>query len=204
MVLAAPDFGEHVVEEDGGVVLDVLVVEEQFGEEGEVLAVHWVFEAVHLKHRYLRVRVSVDLVAGRVPQRAAQRVPQHLSLDCVEGEAELAEVERVDVVVRGRVGGVVPRVALVLSDAHAMHGLEFGQLEVHLQRLLVHSLVLAVLLVHPLLRALLLARALFGDLLSSGPQVGRGEPLVVAPVEGFEVHVVLIAALVFLTPGVVI
>ena len=67
MVLAASDFGEDVIQENGGVVLDVLMIKEQLGEEGEVFAVDWVLETVHFEHRYLRFWISVDFVTGWVP-----------------------------------------------------------------------------------------------------------------------------------------
>jgi hypothetical protein len=58
--------------------------------------------------------------------------------------------------VNWRVGTVIPGVAVELSDLYAMNSLEFGEFEMHLQRLMVHALVLGVLIVYLLLDTLLL------------------------------------------------
>jgi hypothetical protein len=95
VLLLLRDLAEHVVEEDRRVVLDVLVVQEEFRQEGQVLAVDRVLQAVHLEHRDPSLGVAVDLVSGGVPEGTADAVPKQLGADCVEAEAELAEVEGV-------------------------------------------------------------------------------------------------------------
>ena len=60
--------GEHVEEEGLYVVVERLVVEEQLGEEAQVLAVDLIDVSIHLKYR--EFAVAVDLVGGRVVQTA--------------------------------------------------------------------------------------------------------------------------------------
>lgn len=96
----------------------------------------------------------------------------------VETEAELADVEAVDVVVVDGVGAVVPGLTLIRSDEYSGDCFEFGHLQMHLQRLMVHALVLGVLVVELLLRALLLGLLLFYEFARLLDEFG-GDPLVV-------------------------
>lgn len=83
------------------------------------MAAHLAAVAVHLKHcdrRRHRARPArrraVDLVAGRVPQRALGRMPQQRGALAKVLEAELAQEQAVHAAVGLRVRRVVPRVHL--------------------------------------------------------------------------------------------
>ena len=79
------------------------------------------------------MRVPVDLVPWRVTQGTFSRVAFQLFEANIKIEAKLAKVEHLDIVVAGGKGGIVPRVALVLSDLNSRNGFEFGGLLVHSQ-----------------------------------------------------------------------
>jgi hypothetical protein len=80
------------------------VVQEQLGQEAQVLAVHGILGSVDLEHRDLVLLIAVDLVTGWVEQRAAFAVAFEFLVECEELEAELTEVEAVDIMVIGGVG----------------------------------------------------------------------------------------------------
>ena len=85
------DLAQYVEEERDDVEVERLVVEEQLGEEAQVLRVRLVLAAVDLEERDLVL--SVDLVARRVPQPALGQVPgQTLPAPHVP-QAELAYVD---------------------------------------------------------------------------------------------------------------
>ena len=69
MVLIVNDFAEDIEEENAHVLMKILVVEEELREEGQILAVNWVFVAIHLKHGQFLFLVSVDLITWRVSKR---------------------------------------------------------------------------------------------------------------------------------------
>ena len=71
MVLVVLYFAEHVEEKDAHILVQVLVVEEELRQEGEVLAVDRILVAVDLEHRHCVLLVAVDFVAGRVEEGAA-------------------------------------------------------------------------------------------------------------------------------------
>ena len=69
MVLIVNDFTEDIEEENAHVLMKILVVEEELREEGQVLAVNWVFVAIDLEHGQFLFLVSVDLITWRVSKR---------------------------------------------------------------------------------------------------------------------------------------
>lgn len=75
MVLVIFYFAENVEEENAHIFVEVFMIEEEFGEESQVLAVYWVFIAVDLENCDLFLYVSIDFVAGRVVQGTALRMP---------------------------------------------------------------------------------------------------------------------------------
>lgn len=101
-------------------------------------------------------------------------------------------VEAIDVVVERRIGAVVPGFASIGSDLHLLYCFELGELQMHLQRLMVHSLVFRVLVIELLLRVLPL-RLLLLDLLEKLPQVLVGHPLIIPAIQWLIVNVVLVA-----------
>jgi hypothetical protein len=134
-----------------------------------------------------------------VKERALQAMPQQLTPYRIKTEAKLTEIECVQVVVEGRIGGVVPGVALMLADSDPMDGFEFGQLEMQLQGLLVHPLMLAVFLVHSLLDPLPFAYLLCLDLFPCEILQGfSGDPLIVPSIKRLVMDVVLVAVIVLL------
>lgn len=82
---------EDVEEEEVDVVVERLVVEEELGEEAEVLAKDLFAVAVNLKHG--DVAVAVDLVARRPPQLGLGHVVQELLAALEEFERKLAHIQ---------------------------------------------------------------------------------------------------------------
>ena len=68
------------------------MVEEELGDVAEVLAVDLLARAVHLEHTHAHVALvtAVDLVAGRVAQRALARVALQLLFVAEKIKAEFA------------------------------------------------------------------------------------------------------------------
>lgn len=106
--------GQHVEEEGVRVVLHELVVQEELGQVGQVLAVGLVDLPVDLEHRVLALVVLVDEVPRRAHHLALLHVPHQAVRVQVEVQAELAEVQRPVVVVALGEERVVPRGRLVL------------------------------------------------------------------------------------------
>jgi hypothetical protein len=201
VVLVVLDLAEHVEEEDAHVLVQVLVVEEELREEGQVLAVDRVLVAVDLEDRHLVLLVAVDLVAGRVEERAVLRVPVQLDLEREEAQAEVADVEAVQVVVVDRVGAEVPGVSGVLAELQPEDGLEFGDFLMSLQLGVVHAEVGVVIGVDV---GVILFEGRLLDALAGAANPAKGHPVVVALVEVLEVHVVGVGILISRFGGIII
>ena len=106
--------GQHVEEEGLNVVVEGLVVQEQLGQEAEVLAVDLAGHAVHLEDG--EVLVAIDFVGRRMKPVALGPVALQDSPALHVLEAELAEVELGEHGVLLRVRGRVPRLDLVLAE----------------------------------------------------------------------------------------
>ena len=121
---------EDVKEEGLDVVVQRLVVQEELGQQAQVLAVHLVVLAVHLKHA--QAAVAVDFVPRRVAQVALALVPLQRLAALNVLEAELAHEElvlaQVLAAVAVGVGRVVPRVNLVAPQLDARDVLDLGDL----------------------------------------------------------------------------
>ena len=97
--------------------------------------------AVHLEHGDRRRhragaarRRAVDLVAGRVPQRALGRVPQQRGALAKVLEAELAQEQAVHAAVGLRVRRVIPRVHLRGCNTVCVAGFKTGELGADVHR----------------------------------------------------------------------
>lgn len=66
------------------------MVQEQLGQEAQILAVDWVLGAVDLEHCDFILLVPVNLVARWVEQGATLAVPLQLLLQREEAQTELA------------------------------------------------------------------------------------------------------------------
>jgi len=101
---------EHIEEEDGRVILKRLVVQEELGQITQVLTVDDLLCSVDLKHtdRHIQLVRPVYLIAGRVSKFALSGVPVQLNTMAKEGEAELAKVQRLALVVLFRNRRKVP------------------------------------------------------------------------------------------------
>ena len=109
--------GGHAVEEERvDVVVEGLVVEEELGQEAEIAAPGALATAVDLEEG--DVVVAVDLVAGRVEQRAFGAVALERSALPEIRQAELADVHHLLFRVLDRVRAEVPGFHLVLAHLH--------------------------------------------------------------------------------------
>lgn len=110
--------GGHAVEEEGvDVVVEGFVVEEELTEEAEVAAPGALAAAVDLEEGH--VVVAVDLIAGRVVQRAFFSVAAELSVVVEVEEAHFADVDHFGVGEFGWVGTEIPGFDLVLAHLNA-------------------------------------------------------------------------------------
>jgi hypothetical protein len=108
VVLVVLNFAQHIEEENTHILVQVLVVEEQLRQKGEVLAIDGILVAVDLEHSHRVLLIAVDLITGRMKKRAALGVPLELHFQREEAEAEIADVEAIEVVVVDGVGAEVP------------------------------------------------------------------------------------------------
>ena len=201
VVLVILDFAENVEEEDAHVFMQVLVVEEELGEEGQILTVNGVFVAVDLEDCHLVFLVAVDLISGRVEEGAILRVAVELDLKGEEAEAEVADVEAVEVVVVDGVGAEVPGVSGVLAELEPEDGLVFGDFLMSLQFGVVHAEVGVVIGVDV---GVILFEGRLLDALAGAANPAKGDPVVVALVEVLEVHVVGVGILISRFGGIII
>lgn len=95
MVLIVFDLAKHVEQEDTHIFVEVLVVEEELGQKGQIFAIDWVFVTVDLENCHLALLVTVDLVAGGVKEGTYLGVALELDFKREETEAEIAYVEAV-------------------------------------------------------------------------------------------------------------
>lgn len=110
--------GGHAVEEERvDVVVKGLVVEEELGQEAEVATPGALAPAVDLEEA--DVVVAVDLVAGRVQERAFGAVALERAALPEVRQAELADVDHFLFRVFYRVRAEVPRFHLMLAHLHA-------------------------------------------------------------------------------------
>lgn len=84
------------------------MIQEQFRQEGQVLAVYRVLISVNLKHSHCIFLVAVNLITRRMEKGAVLAVAFELGFEGEEAEAEVADVEAVKVVVVDGVGAEVP------------------------------------------------------------------------------------------------
>lgn len=104
--------GAHAVEEKGvHVVVEHLMVKEEFAEEAEIAAPRTLAAAIDLEHA--DVVVPVDFVAGRVQQGTFEPVPFKGPLVVKVAEAELAHVDDIGLGKGDRVRREIPRLHLV-------------------------------------------------------------------------------------------
>jgi hypothetical protein len=115
----------YVVKEKIHVMPQRLVVQEHLGDETEVLAVGLFLAAIELPHADA-VGASVDLVTGRVAQAALGRVVQQLALVTKKFEAELADVQRVEVIAFGPVFWRERREIPCVDAVQARRSVAFG------------------------------------------------------------------------------
>ena len=120
--------GGHAVEEERvDVVVESLVVEEEFRQQAEVAAPDALATAVDFEKG--DPVVAVDFVAGRVQQRAFAAVAPKFPLRGKVAEAELANVHHVFFGEGNGVGAKVPRLEFVAAHLHAReiaHAGDFG------------------------------------------------------------------------------
>ena len=121
---------EDVKQEGLHVIVERLVVKEELGQQAQVLAVHFIVLAVHLKHA--EPGVAVDLVARGVAQVALALVALQGLAALYVLEAELAHEElvlpQVLAAVAVGVGRVVPGVNLIAPQLNAGDVLDLGDL----------------------------------------------------------------------------
>ena len=126
--------GAHAVEEEGvDVVVEGLVIQEELAEKAEVAAPGALATAVDLEEG--DVVVAVDLVAGRVDERALGAVALEGAAAVEVAEAELVDVDHVDVGVGGWVGREVPGLDVELAHLETVEVAD----AVDLRRILRHA-----------------------------------------------------------------
>jgi hypothetical protein len=168
------------------------VVEEELGEQAEVLAEHALILRVNLEDRHVvgRRLLTVDLVAGRVELRDLRlEVAVELVTAGEEVEVELGDVKHVRPVVLLPERREVPRLHLPLPHDDLVDVLDLRRLLVLLERREVELALLLVLLVVELP----LGRPRQFPLLALRPEVEpvQRDPLVEAPIEAVVMHIVL-------------
>lgn len=70
MILVVFDFTQHIEQEYTHILMQILMVQEQLRQKGQVFTVNWIFVAVDLENCNLAFFVTVDLVTWRVEQWA--------------------------------------------------------------------------------------------------------------------------------------
>lgn len=202
MILVIFDLAEHIEEENAHIFVEILVVEEEFREEGQVLAIDRVFIAIDLENCNVVLFVAIDLIARRVIEGTDERVAFEFYLQGEEAEAEIADVETVKVVIVDGVGTEVPGIRGIFAELQPEYGFKLGDFLVSQEFGVVHAEVRVV--VGMDVRVVLLGRCTIVDFDVGAPEAGVGYPVVVALVEVLEVHVVGIGILISWFGGVII
>ena len=202
MILVVHNLTEDIEEENAHIFMQILVIEEEFGEECQILTVDGIFVAINFEHGEFFLFVPVDLVTRRVGEGADFRVPLELGVEGEEAEAEIADVEAVEAVVVDGVGAEVPGISGVFAHLYAQDGLELGDFLMGEQFGVVHAEVDIVVGVD--IGGDLLMEGTLLDLEGGGLDTGVGDPIVVAFVEVLEVDIVAVGVLVPGFGGVII
>jgi hypothetical protein len=80
VVFIVLDFTEDIEEEDTHIFVKVLMVQEELGEEGQILTIHWILVAVDLEDCDLVLLVAVDFIPWRMEEWTVLRVAMQLDL----------------------------------------------------------------------------------------------------------------------------
>lgn len=174
--------------------MQIFVVQEQLREESQVFAVDRIFIAVDFKHGHTVLLVSVDLIPWGMKQRTGLAVPFELDLQREETQAEIADIEAVEVVIVDGVGTEVPGVSGIPAELQAKDGLKLGNFLMSEQFSVVHAEMRVI--VGMDMRVIFIQRG-FLDPRPSLLDARKGNPVIVALVEVLEVHVVRVGILIF-------
>lgn len=105
--------------------MKVLMIEEKFRHEGQILTVDWVFGTINLENCHLFLLIAVNLIPWRVVKWTRLTVTFQFLRQSEEIETKLANIETVDVMIVNWVGTVVPSFRHVLSKLNSRNRFEF-------------------------------------------------------------------------------
>jgi hypothetical protein len=108
MVLIIFDFAENIKQENTHVPFQVLMIEVEFAQKPQILAVNWIFQTINFENRNFEFLVSINLISRGMEQRAFFRVSFELFGDVEKSEAELTNVKAVSIMIINGVRGVIP------------------------------------------------------------------------------------------------
>lgn len=92
MVFIIFDFTEHVEEEDAHILMQVLVVQEQLRQEGQVLAINRILIAINLKHSHCIFLIPVNLISRWMKKGTTFAMSFEFNFEREEAETEVADV----------------------------------------------------------------------------------------------------------------
>lgn len=119
------NLGQYIEEKRLHIKVECFVVQEQFGQQAQILTVYLMIATIDLKHR--DSSLAINLLPGRLVQRTLPHMLDIRPLELHVLEAVLADPELGLFAVLLRVRGEVPSVDLVLSDLDLVDVFDFGE-----------------------------------------------------------------------------
>lgn len=95
MVLVIFNFAKDVEQKDAHILMKVLMIEEELRKKSQILAVDWIFIAIHLKNSNTIFEIAVYLISRRMEQRTYFGMFLELDLEGEETQAKITNVEAV-------------------------------------------------------------------------------------------------------------
>lgn len=106
--------------------MQIFMIQEKLWQKGQVFTVDWVFIAVDFKNSHIVLLISVDLIPWRMEQRTGFTVAFELDLEREETQAEIADIEAVEVVIVDGVGTEIPGISGMPAELQSKDGLKLG------------------------------------------------------------------------------
>ncbi len=177
MILIVLNLTENIEEEDAHVFVQILMVEEEFGEEGKIFTVDRVFVAIDFKNGHIVFHIAINLISRRMEKRTVFTMPFEFDLKCEKTQAKITDIETVEVVVVDGIRTEVPSISGMPTELETKDCFEFSDFLMGKQFCIVHTEMRVIIWMH--VSATFVKRG-FLDLEVGLPDARKWNPVIVA------------------------
>jgi hypothetical protein len=139
VVLSILYFAHHIEEEYAHIIVKIFVIQEQLGKIGQILTVNRRLVTIYLEDSHIVLLVSVDLIARRVVEGTLLGMAFEFDVEGEHAQAEIAEVEAVEVLEVDGVGTEIPGICGIFAQLQSENSLELRNFLMILQLRRVHT-----------------------------------------------------------------